>query len=82
MLFLGWGIAMTAVYASRSTVCDTATTCAALGLPASMCDASGVRFMEVLVHRLQTARMQTHAALIQLAPRSVHAATHEYLQPV
>ena len=42
VLFLGWGIAMTAVYASRSTVCDTATTCAALGLPASMCDASGV----------------------------------------
>ena len=42
VLFLAWGITMTAVYATRSTVCDTATTCTALGLPASWCDATGV----------------------------------------
>jgi len=41
VLFLAWAIAVTAVFGSYSSVCGTASTCSALGLPASECDTTG-----------------------------------------
>ena len=76
--FLAWGITMTAVYATRGIVCETATTCTALGLPAWMCDATGTIYGSACASSADCAHADT--CCLNTTGTSVSAcSSHEYL---